>query len=238
VKSCTFWGPVFEQGKQKIGEEEFTWTLNNVQRFESFKSLSVLVNTFSPFQFNKKSFKRYSDNTYAFLKLVSQNSGINCLADISKNPIRAYNLSKHPNIDLRIIHLVRDGKGVAYSMKKKSNHPVWRTALFWMFINILSNRVLTKYKKHARIKYEDFVQGMKSTIDIIGDLCEIDMTPVTEKLDDEFDNASHIIAGNRLRKSGKIQVKIDSEWRTKLSKFQIFQFNFMGYPLMKKYRYL
>ena len=77
-----------------------------------------------------------------------------------------------PEIDLRVIHVVRDGRGVAWSLAKPYKRDVKsglqreikpksvsRTALRWTMVNLGTEYLSRKLdpKKVMRVRYEDFV---------------------------------------------------------------------------------
>jgi hypothetical protein len=167
-------------------------------------------------------FQNYQKNTYELLKSMQKISGKSVIVDISKNPLRAYALHKHPLIDLKLIHLVRDGRGVAWSLHKFTKaevqqKQVWRTALFWVIVNRLSNFVRRKAKNSGLIIYENFVKFPERTTKEISEIVDVDLQPILKIINsDVAPKDSHVMAGNKLRKAKSITLKLDTEWREKM----------------------
>ncbi len=65
-------------------------------------------------------FARYAEYTGALFNAIADLSGADVIVDSSKSPARALALSRTPGLDVRMLHLVRDVRGVAYSLRKLS----------------------------------------------------------------------------------------------------------------------
>ena len=94
--------------------------------------------------------------------------------DSTKDPSYAYVLRDVPGIDLRVINLVRDSRGVAYSNAKPQiirpelahnpstkpvympTWPLWRTAVSWEVKNLLFY-LLIRAPERRLVKYESLV---------------------------------------------------------------------------------
>src|SRR5687768_4894350 len=61
------------------------------------------------------SFRSYAGLTRAFFELIRAVSGKPIIVDCSKISVRAFALGMTPGIDLYVVHLVRDGRGVISS---------------------------------------------------------------------------------------------------------------------------
>ena len=163
-------------------------------------------------------------------------------------PERAFALSLIPEIDLYLIHLIRDGRGVIWSRKKHINskaHPYaasntsLSTTLKWIKSNLVSEYVLQRTKTPSiRIKYEDFVNNPYDSLNAIGKMMNIDMKPIAEKIkENRISMPNHMIGGNRVRFKKTIQLKIDNRWVNKLRFMDKIVFTLFAWPLAKKYKY-
>src|SRR6185312_6340404 len=65
-------------------------------------------------------FARYAEYTGALFNAIADLSGATVIVDSSKSPARALALSRIPGLEVRMLHLVRDVRGVAYSLRKLS----------------------------------------------------------------------------------------------------------------------
>jgi hypothetical protein len=137
-----------------------------------------------------------------------------------------------PGIDLYLIHLVRDGRGVTTSHKKSwrkdlqagvtrdvKRRSVWETAARWVLVNLATEwaRFLLRSEKSVRLRYEDYVADPKEASDKIGQMVDLDFTEVSSTVSAGGAlQAGHNIAGNHLRMSGNIRLVPETgQWRNK-----------------------
>ncbi|MEL7155931.1 MAG: sulfotransferase [Actinomycetota bacterium] len=175
------------------------------------------------------------------LRLVLQASaavtgGPELLLESSKHLSTAALLALDDAIDLRVLHLVRDPRGVAYSWTKEVERPETatdggpgelmpiyrphRTALRWVTDNLgfdaLSTRVPT-----LRLRYEDVLARPVASLSAIAGLCDLDPTGIDLGfLDGDRATVSapmHSVAGNPMRFGGReVTLRLDDAWRREL----------------------
>jgi hypothetical protein len=99
------------------------------------------------------------------------------IVDALKSPPRTFVLAVTPDIDLYLIHLVRDGSRVATSHKSRS---VWETAARWISVNLGTEwvRLLLSPDKSVRLRYEDYATDPKGAPHEIGQIVDLDITEV------------------------------------------------------------
>ncbi|HEX2052957.1 MAG TPA: sulfotransferase, partial [Actinomycetota bacterium] len=68
-------------------------------------------------------FERYTDVLSRLYRGIGEVAGARVVIDASKHASTAFLLRKVPNLDLRVVHLVRDSRGVAYSWTKEVKKP-------------------------------------------------------------------------------------------------------------------
>ncbi len=199
-------------------------------------------------------FQSYARLTRAFFESIRAVSGTPYIVDSAKNPVRAFALGITPGIDLRVVHLVRDGRGVITSLRKsfKKNpqagimwdhkgHPLWKSIIRWIVLNLISEWVCTQLdpKRTMRLRYEDFVADPKTALERIGSLIELDLAKVADAASSGKPmQAGHNIGGNKTKKSGIITLRPDAEeWKSALSPTeQRLSWISMGW-LMRRYGY-
>ena len=178
-------------------------------------------------------FQVYAEQTVLLLKAIQDVSGSAVIVDSSKAVERAFALSLIPEIDLRIIQLVRDPRGVVWSHRKAfakdlenglprdiRSQPAWRAALYWCRINLHAEWLRRRLgaDKSLFLRYEDFMLDTPAALQSIGSFIGVDLENVQHTINDGgklyFD---HTIAGNRVRMKGELKLKYDQEWRQKLS---------------------
>jgi Sulfotransferase family len=211
------------------------------------------------------SFRSYAGLTRSFFESIRAVSGKPIIVDCSKISVRAYALGMVPGIDLYVVHLVRDGRGVISSnivsfrgdrpagvRRDHIDHLMSKTVvrrrvvylislLRWMVGNLLSEWVCTQLgpNRTMRLRYEDFVADPKAALESIGSLVELNLTDVAEAASSgKSMQAGHNVGGNQTKDSGYITLRPDAqEWRTALSTTeQRLSWVLMGW-LMRRYGY-
>jgi hypothetical protein len=244
VSKCSFWSDVYNRWVKKSGPSHVEQYLNTFNKIENFKSSISWYKAFLKYKYHNNLLNNYTDITYNFYKSISEISGKSIIVDISKNPLRAFLLSLNSRIDLRLMHMVRDGRGVAWSLNKfiKPDFPqkkVWRTAVFWTIVNRQSSFVSKRVSKSQVFKYEDLAESPEVFLKTLSKLAEITAKPLVETVTtgNIVHEESHIMAGNRLRRSKSIIIKIDSEWKEKMSVRKQRIFALIASKTLKKFNY-
>jgi hypothetical protein len=199
-------------------------------------------------------FRSYAGLTRAFFESVRAVSGKPLVVDSSKSAARAFALWMVPGIDLRVVHLVRDGRGVIASRRKSfekdlqagimwdhKGHPLWKTSVRWTDQNLAAEWVCARLgpKRAMRLRYEDFVADPQAALGRIGSLIGLDLTDVAKAASSgQPMRAGHNVGGNRTKKSGYITLRPDEqEWKSALSPAeQRLSWVLIGW-LMRRYGY-
>jgi hypothetical protein len=257
-EACPFWSRVRREWVERTDSDSIEGYPKLRDNFERTRSAS-LVQQYLRLLYEKRrrsaSFRSYAGLTRAFFESIRAVSGKPVIVDSSKSPVRAFALSIVPGIDLYVVHLVRDGRGVITSRRKvlKKNlrsgvmwdHegvPMWKTVTRWIVLNLAAEWVCTRLgpNRTMRLRYEDFVADPKGALERIGSLIELDLTTVAEAASSGKPmQAGHNVGGNRTRKSTIIalQPELAEEWRTALSPAeQRLSWVLMGW-LMRRYGY-
>jgi len=250
LEDCVFWNEVWKRWRERAGADLVDDYPRLQRRAERLQRLPLLL--FASL-FRTADFRNYGLVTQALFETLAEVSGKRTLVDVSKYPGRALALARTPGVDLRLIHLVRDVRGAAYSRLKSfakdlegglQNEiaPVsaTRTAWSWTVLNLVSSMVMGFHDRtrRLRVRYEDLVGSPNATLDRIGELADLDMTVVKDALEaDEAFGFGHTVAGNRVRMAGSLRLKPDLAWMEKLSQEdQRAAWRWSG-PLMRFYGY-
>lgn len=227
---CPFWSAVRESWCSINGGvtvQEYNAIQSEVEKFQSWPFMV------SERWKNSSAFQVYAEQTYLLLKAIQMVSGCTVIVDSSKAVERALALSLIPEIDLRIIQLVRDPRGVVWSHRKSfakdlqnglpreiRSRPAWRAALYWCRMNMQADWLRRRVGagKSMLVRYEDLMLHTQPVLNDIGHFIGMDLENVQHMIDEGqklyFD---HTIAGNRVRMKGELKLKYDQEWRQKLS---------------------
>ena len=248
--NCPFWHAVREEWTNITGIEDLPKWSNCQAGFERIRNMPKLL---YPKIYKTASFRNYQEGIAALFHGISKVSGKEFIVDSSKNPVRALALSLIPNIDLKIIHLVRDGRGVAWSMKKPYKKdpkgglqnsmqtvPVWRTAILWGLVNRVAEKSIARIgnQRSMRLRYEDYVTNPAVALSRIGDFIGLDYSSIIEELLGGGNmKVGHTISGNRVRMSGTIRLQPDFSWQDHLTEKEKSVFWLLSGGLAKKYGY-
>jgi len=190
---------------------------------------------------------------------IGQISGSRLIVDSTKDPSYAYVLRDTPGIDLRVVNLVRDSRGVAYSNAKARivrpelaqdsspeslympTWPLWRTAVSWEVKNLLFYLLIQRSKRQV-VKYEDVVAHPREELSAIREFAGAD------RCDNRFwDQGSHsfellphhTLGGNPVRFGrGRVRLAADDEWQRRMRGGDKMLVTAITLPLLVAYGYL
>lgn len=137
-------------------------------------------------------------------------------ADAKKDSMRIKFLRDIEQLDLKVIHLVRDVRGATASiMKYKGKDASWATRA-WYNANMNAERARRYVSSHQwlRLRYDDLCENPQGTMDCISDFVGIRHAPIPK----DFYKTEHHIIGNHMRLN-KAQgvVRRDESWKDRLS---------------------
>lgn len=178
--------------------------------------------------------------------------GHRTIVDTSKNLAWARLLLDLPGCRVRLVHLVRDSRGVAYSFEKIRRRPreptvdpymdryhAFATALLWNLDNVLAERLGSRAAGYTRVRYTDFVSAPhRAMARILGN------GGPPEALDHAFEEGlrlseQHVLAGNPMRfQTGRVPLREDLAWRSAMSRTKKGAVTALTFPLLRRYRYL
>ncbi len=224
--TCEFWNAVRENWSRRSAGADVADYLRLRDRSERFRGGSWL-RTEAAGLYRSASVRRYLEQTASLLEAIAETSRRRVIIDSSKTPLRAAWLARLPGIDLRLIHLVRDSRAVAWSRKKSlaknveagvqqalAARPAWYSVLYWTISNLLAARQRRRAgRRGVLVRYEDFVSDPVTELARIGAASELDCHDLAVALaGGESFAVGHTVAGNRLRMTGQVRLKADWDW--------------------------
>ena len=191
----------------------------------------------------------------ALYQAVAEVSGSDVIVDSTKDPAYAFLLRGVAEVDLRVVHLVRDSRGVAYSwMKQNVERPEyaehatlrgsfmlsrtpWRAAMEWSVKNALFH--LMRRTPRVVVRYEQLMAAPGPELLRMQELAgRGSWTP--EQLDTQFEaRPFHSLGGNRVRfQRGHLRADVDDEWRRRMRCRDKILVSALTLPLLTAYGYL
>jgi glycosyltransferase involved in cell wall biosynthesis len=184
-------------------------------------------------------------------------SGCTVIVDSSKHPSLAFCLRRSAELDLRVIHVVRDSRAVAYSWSRKLMRPDTAMPTYmatptpaasawqWDYQNAAMLLLARSGTPTYRVRYEDFVMAPEATLARIAAFAGLSVA-VNEIgfLGSDAGGrwadltTSHTASGNPMRfTTGRIRIRPDEVWRTSMSASQRRTVTAITLPLLVHYRY-
>lgn len=171
----------------------------------------------------------------ALFESVLELTGARIFVDSSKEPHRLKFLMAISDLRLKVIHLVRDGRGVAGSYIRRSNWPMERAADEWRR-SLLSEEALLRWAPSENVllvRYEDLCRDVDREMSKI--LRFVGAGP--EKWSRAFREVKQHVLGNRMRLGRENLVRLDERWRGELTEAQLRLFEAIGGEINRRYRY-
>ncbi len=197
-------------------------------------------------------FDQYAHLARAFYGAIGASNDAKLVIDSSKDPVFALLLHKL-GLRLRVVHLVRDVRGVAYSRlrkKPRADQPkgavfmprqsVIRTALKWTAVNLLCESLASAGIPYCRVRYEDLVESPAANIEILLQHAgKSERSPDQVTASTPTPRPSHIALGNpgRMDATSLQRLKLDEAWREKLARANRTLLLLITWPLMLRYGY-
>jgi hypothetical protein len=194
---------------------------------------------------------RYTDALSRLYRGIREVSGDKVVIDASKHASTAYLLRRVPGLDLRVVHLVRDARGVAYSWTKEVKKPevadgympVYRpssSGLQYLAYNLLFD-AFGVIDDTMLLRYEECLADPQGTVERI--LAHAGEHRAAGDLDFLHDGwvdlgVDHTVAGNPMRfHQGRLDLRLDEAWRHKLPDRDRKVVSALTFPLQARYGY-
>jgi hypothetical protein len=188
---------------------------------------------------------------------IADVSGCPTVVDSSKHASLAFCLRWQSQLDLRVVHVVRDSRAVAFSWTRRVSRPDAATVSYmasyspavaagqWNAQNGALQLLAREGVPTLRVRYEDLVTAPATILARITDFAGID------SCGHEFSflsteagaywaelHAAHTASGNPMRfTTGKIAIRHDERWRTAMPPGQRRTVTALTLPLLARYGY-
>ena len=199
--------------------------------------------------------KEYAGQYERVYRAAAAVSGESVVVDSSKHASLAFCLRWLPDLDLRVIHVVRDSRAVAYSWTKEVLRPEAvpspqhmtryspvASALLWDGHNAAFELLAHCGVPVLRVRYEDLTCDPAGTVGRIASFAGV---PVPPSLSDRLATGvvdlarSHTVAGNPMRfRTGAVPIRQDDDWKASLSAHDRRTVFGLTAPLLRHYGYL
>ena len=250
---CEIWTAVVEEafgGFDQVDVDQFNALREEVH---GRKATFMLMFPFARSKAYKEKLAQYVKILDSFYRAVHKVTKSNVIVDSSKVPTYAFLLREVPSIDLKIVHLVRDSRGSAWSWQRKKQRPeihwkqefmeqhsLFKSSIEWNIMNGLFFRNVMSGTDYTRLRYEDLVEKPKPVLKTLEPFIGEPFGDFSFFQDDhtvEY-SASHTVSGNPNRfKSGATKIRQDTEWIEKMPFGQKLYVYCLTWPLQLWYGY-
>jgi len=251
-RDCPFWGAVMAAGFGGWHGLDLDEAVRLQRQVDRTRFVPLLAAPVRP-----ASFTRTLDGYTALLsrlyRAIAEVSGAELIIDSGKHTSTAYLLRHVPGIDPRVVHLVRDSRGVAYSwtkVVKKSSYDdaeqmdvlaPQQVARSWLVHNTMLHGLPATGLRTARLRYEDFAAAPREQVArVLAHAGQPDRLPDTFLRDGSVDlsRPAHTLAGNPLRfRREPVAIRSDEAWRAALPRADRRTVTTVTSPLLLAYRY-
>jgi hypothetical protein len=201
----------------------------------------------------RRPLRRYAALLHRLYAAIRDVSGAQAVVDSSKLPSHAMILRRVPGVDLSLVHLVRDSRGVAYSWQKHVRNRVtagepkylekydpFSASVRYDLYNGLTRLVGRLGVPYLLLRYEDFVASPKESIGRIlshaGLSPSVDLSFVRDR--EVSLSPNHTVDGNPMRFSvGSVGLRVDDEWVRSMPSRDRFWVTTLTAPMLRGYGY-
>ncbi len=242
-RTCPFWTAVGQRAFGGWGSLDLPAVLRLHSRVRRHRYLPLAVTKAGPGL--RREVEQFTDLLVPLYRAVAAASHSPVIVDSSKEPAYGWLLGQALGANVRMVHLVRDSRGVAFSWTKRVTMPDQANrelpryrpahmALRWVLFNLIFEAVRAGSPRQLFVRYEDLVDHPhRELARILGLVSDIALpagpTPPAP---------NHTVAGNPLRfREEPIALRRDEAWRTDLPRRHRFLVSALSAPSLARYGY-
>ena len=179
---------------------------------------------FSGFSEISNEYMRVANNALRLFDVISKNENTPVIVDSSKYAIPMKALYLNSPVPVKIIYLVRDGRAVCRTLRRRHNMSYEEAARYWVRYNWnLKLIMMTIPSRNIKlVRYEDLCNDTDAELSDIYDFIDVQQSADTILKKE----ACHNIGGNpmRFRKEESV-IKVDEKWRDEITdkEFELFE---------------
>jgi hypothetical protein len=248
---CGFWSQV---GKEAFGgwdRLDLETVLRARYRWDRPWGLPLLLG--APDRRGSGDLEVYTEALATLMRAIATVAGASVVVDSSKIPTHTLVLSRSVDLDVRVVHLVRDSRGVAFSNQKhvvKSvtageptllpRYGAVSSAVRYDVYNAANGALAHRFRSGwQRLRYEDLVTDPESCLREVARHAGESVPPDLPFLHDGHVSlgANHLVDGNPVRFARELTLSVDDEWQRRLSNRDRRTMSALTWPLLRRYGY-
>lgn len=250
LNECPIWSKAIEHAKfSQMELDEIREKSLKIDRTRNLLQIAMGL-------YDQQSFQELKLANEKLYKSLFELSGAEIIVDSSKVPSHQYLLSQITDIGLLSLHLIRDGRAVAYSWNKhvKIEHGIkgdttymphratYPSLIRWAAENLFTTIFNRNLANKSFMRYEDFTQHPSAELKRVFAELQIDQSCLDKLAGIEQQEIrirrTHSVGGNPLRfENQSIQIRTDQNWKNEISKSSYFWQGLLISPVLKAYGY-
>jgi hypothetical protein len=248
VPECPFWGAVLEEAFGGASRVEVREILSLWRRVDRLTLVPALLAPWhrSALEADCRAFQEVLARLY---RAVATISGAATVVDSSKYAAYGLLLAGVPQLELLVLHLIRDSRAVAYSWQARKLMPevttetrympvkrAWRSAVFWGLENLALEMLQLVSQRSVRLRFDDLssdpCRNLGVALAALGIEADLDfLRPRVLHM-----GVNHTVAGNPIRfRRGDVAIEADLAWRRHLRAQPRRVVTALTWPLLLRY---
>ncbi len=251
---CDFWNEVSVKSEVPFTADGFQEMLALQQHVDRLRYLPHMVARPVAGQSYSQRFEQYSETLRRVYHAALEVGNGQVIVDSSKDISMLYLLTQMSDVRLRLLHLVRDSRAVAYSWTKtvvrphvvdqvtymNRYSPTWSSA-DWLYRNTLTEAARNRACDYLRLRYEDLIADPRGALRLAADfmgLPDADLGFIGPNKEVYLARETHTVVGNPMKfKPGGLQLRLDDAWRQALRPGDRRLVTALTWPLLRRYGY-
>jgi hypothetical protein len=253
IRECAMWKAVFDNAYGGLDQVNPKEMISNYKQYVGGRHRPPPL-TKGAKRLRSTDGEAYIASLRALYQSIQSINKAKVIVDGSKVHTQAFALSRMKDIELHMLHFVRDPRGVVYSWQKKKRtvgernreymhrFSAGRSSAKWnvrnVYVSLVARQAAVQY--HF-LRYEDFIRKPRAIIRQILEWLqeESELLFMNDQKEVELHIPQHTIGGNPVRfQTGKwITLRLDDAWKTGLGTKDKALTTLLTLPLLRKYGY-
>lgn len=269
LSQCNFWSRVKREMQEKGHDfdmanagTDFFWNatpyirrlLRPLHRGRLLEQVRDVMLNLSPTW--RENYARIIKRNQDLIESIATCAGVNVIVDSSKIGIRLKYLLRMPQIEVKVIRIIRDGRGVALAYTDPGRYadakdprlagggagktqeiarPIEAAAREWRRCNEEAESFVSLLgaDQWIQIRYEDLCENPEK---VLNQVCSF--IGVKEQSSMNFREIEQHVIGNGMRLDSDAEIRLDERWRVELSQDDLEKFNAAAGDMNRQYGYL
>jgi hypothetical protein len=230
-RDCPFWRGVVQDafgGFDRVDAETFrSMRRRALRRYRK----GALVRAFLPASVCRAELRAYAAIVGRLLSAVRRKAGARVIVDSSKSAHQGRVLAAADNVELHVVHIVRDSRAVAYSFLRRKTYPAAAgrrrymptmkaadSARLWRRENAALRALRAINPNYVLLRYEDLARRPQAALlRVVGKLGGSDLELRFLSGRQAELQTGHSLSGNPMRfENGILDIETDDEWRRRM----------------------